>query len=103
MQDAPPFGPNSAIGNENRCSVLLFRQYNPDLSNPSTRTTQSTQTEPVEGIDVRVPLSRSRGHVLDILPERASSSLQLRVFGFGLLVDGDVGVGVFPDSKEVVI
>ena len=27
--------------------------------------------------------------------------LQLRVLGFGLLQDGDVGVGVFPEGEEV--
>jgi len=29
--------------------------------------------------------------------------LQLRVLRFGLLQDGDVGVGVFPESEEVVV
>jgi len=30
-------------------------------------------------------------------------SLQLRVFGFGFPEDGDVGIGVFPQSEEVLI
>jgi len=29
--------------------------------------------------------------------------LQLRVLGFGLLKDGDVGVGVFPEGEEVFV
>src|ERR1700756_4710442 len=29
--------------------------------------------------------------------------LQLRVLGFGLLQDGDVGVGVFPEGEEVFV
>src|SRR2546425_13266408 len=29
--------------------------------------------------------------------------LQLRVFRFGLLQDGDVGVGVFPEREEVLV
>jgi len=29
--------------------------------------------------------------------------LQLRVLGFGLFQDGDVGVGVFPEGEEVVV
>jgi hypothetical protein len=29
--------------------------------------------------------------------------LQLRVLAFGLLQDGDVGVGVFPNRKKVFI
>jgi hypothetical protein len=29
--------------------------------------------------------------------------IALRVLGFGLLVDGDVGVGVFPESKEIFV
>ena len=29
--------------------------------------------------------------------------LELGVFGFGLLQDGDVGIGVFPEGKEVLI
>jgi hypothetical protein len=29
--------------------------------------------------------------------------LQLRVLGFGLLKDGDVGVGVFPEGEEVLV
>src|SRR5436305_8341891 len=30
-------------------------------------------------------------------------SLQLRVLGFSLLQDGDVGIGVFPESEEVLV
>jgi hypothetical protein len=30
-------------------------------------------------------------------------SLQLRVLGFGLVQDGDVGVGVFPERQEILI
>jgi hypothetical protein len=29
--------------------------------------------------------------------------LQLGVFGFGLLQDGDVGVGIFPEAEEVLV
>ena len=29
--------------------------------------------------------------------------LQLRVFGFGVLQDGEVGIGVFPQRKEVLV
>jgi hypothetical protein len=29
--------------------------------------------------------------------------LQLRVLGFGLLQDGDVGVGVFPEREEIFV
>jgi hypothetical protein len=29
--------------------------------------------------------------------------LQLRVLGLGLLQDGDVGVGVFPEIREILI
>jgi hypothetical protein len=29
--------------------------------------------------------------------------LQLRVLGFGLLQDGDVGVGVFPELEEIFV
>lgn len=32
-----------------------------------------------------------------------SCSLQLGVFRFGLLQDGDVGVGLFPESEEVLV
>src|SRR3974377_933963 len=34
---------------------------------------------------------------------RLNCSLQLRVFRFGLLQDGDVGVGVFPECEEILI
>ena len=34
---------------------------------------------------------------------RPRSSLQFRVLGFGLLQDGDVGVGVFPEGEDVLI
>ena len=37
-----------------------------------------------------VLLTRTEG------PTMVSRSLQLRVFGLGLLQDGDVGVGIFP-------
>jgi hypothetical protein len=30
-------------------------------------------------------------------------SPQLRVFGLGLLQDGDVGVGVFPQREEIIV
>jgi hypothetical protein len=33
---------------------------------------------------------------------RRSVSLQLRVLRLGLLQDGDVGIGVFPDGEEVL-
>ena len=29
--------------------------------------------------------------------------LEVGVFGFGLLVDGNVGIGVFPESQEIFI
>jgi len=29
--------------------------------------------------------------------------LQLGVLGFGLLEDGDVGVGVFPEGEEILV
>ena len=32
-----------------------------------------------------------------------SESLQLRVLRLGLLKDGDVGVGVFPEGEEVLV
>ena len=34
---------------------------------------------------------------------KISGLLQLRVLGFGLLQDGDVGVGVLPEGKTVLI
>ena len=36
-------------------------------------------------------------------PELSAPLLQLRVLGLGLLQDGDVGVGVFPESEEFLI
>src|SRR5215470_567539 len=38
-----------------------------------------------------------------MLGEIRNQSLQLGVFGFGLLQDGDVEVGVFPEVKEILI
>ena len=35
--------------------------------------------------------------------EKYSSLLQLRVLDLGYLEDGDVGIGTFPDSKELRI
>jgi hypothetical protein len=35
--------------------------------------------------------------------ELSKKSLQLGVFGLGLLEDGDVGVGVFPEPKEILV
>jgi len=34
---------------------------------------------------------------------RRNGLLQLRVLGFGLLEDGDVGVGVLPEGEEVFV
>jgi hypothetical protein len=34
---------------------------------------------------------------------RPSDSLQLRVFRFGFLQDGDVGVGIFPQRKKIFV
>jgi hypothetical protein len=36
-------------------------------------------------------------------PGSLNTSLQLRVLRFGLLQDGDVGVGVFPEREKVLI
>ncbi len=35
--------------------------------------------------------------------EEESGLLQLRVLGFGLLQDGDVGVGIFPEGEEIFV
>src|SRR5215467_1584316 len=32
-----------------------------------------------------------------------NQSLQLGVFGFGLLQDGDVGIGVFPEGEQALV
>ena len=40
--------------------------------------------------------------VLTQIPTKRVVLLQLRVLGFGLLQDGDVGVGVFSQSKEAL-
>jgi hypothetical protein len=34
---------------------------------------------------------------------RGSALLELRVLGLGLLQDGDVGVGVFPECEEIFV
>ena len=36
-------------------------------------------------------------------PSQIAASLQLRVLGFGLLVNRDVGIGVFPEGEEIMI
>jgi hypothetical protein len=36
-------------------------------------------------------------------PGQSRPSPQLRVLGLGLLEDGDVGVGIFPQCEEVLI
>ena len=39
-----------------------------------------------------------------LVGEKATvDSLKACVFGFGLLVDGDVGVGVFPEGEKVFV
>src|SRR5271166_3655423 len=45
-----------------------------------------------------VPARGSKDHVCT-----AYRSPKLGVFGFGLLVDGNVGIGVFPESEEILI
>jgi hypothetical protein len=51
-----------------------------------------------------IPLVRTssggRLHVEQRLPYAPTGSLQLRVLRLGLLQDGNVGIGVFPDSEE---
>ena len=37
-----------------------------------------------------------------MLGENSNQSLHLRVLHLGLLQDGDVGVGVFPEGEEVL-
>ena len=37
------------------------------------------------------------------LSRGAQCSLQVRVLRFGLLQDGDVGVGVFPEGEEIFV
>ena len=41
--------------------------------------------------------------MLEALWGRTPELLQLRVFSLGLFVDGNVGVGVFPEGEEVLI
>jgi hypothetical protein len=41
--------------------------------------------------------------VKEVLGKIELHSLQLRVLGFCLLQDGDVGVGVFPEREEVFV
>src|SRR5271154_3587608 len=47
------------------------------------------------------------GQWANVTPQQAavqsSPSLQLRVLGLGLLKDGDVGIGVFPEREEILI
>ena len=47
--------------------------------------------------------SESSGHAMAHEHSRGFGLLQLRVLSFGLLVDGDVGIGVFPEGEEVLI
>src|SRR5271166_5693562 len=35
--------------------------------------------------------------------KRAGNSTQLRVFGLGLLQDGNIGIGVLPESEEILV
>jgi hypothetical protein len=56
-----------------------------------------TKTQHPNGIAVR---SRTSTHRINCEAER---SLQLCVLSLGLLQDGDVGVGVFPKSEEVLV
>ena len=44
-----------------------------------------------------------KGHPLGRKLKLTRFSLQLRVLRLGLLQDGDVGVGVFPEGEEVVV
>lgn len=43
------------------------------------------------------------GFTLDFQQMRSEALHQFRVFRFGLAVDGDVGVGGFPESEEALI
>src|SRR5271165_1735958 len=45
-----------------------------------------------------VPARGSKDHVCT-----AYRSPELGVFGFGLLVDGDFGIGVLPESEEILV
>jgi hypothetical protein len=51
----------------------------------------------------RPPKRRHRADGALIARLAGASLPQLRVFGLGLLQDGDIGVGVFPQREEVLI
>ena len=53
----------------------------------------SPPTQPLMIVDSGIMSGQGDGWLL----------LQLSVLSFGLLVDGDVGVGVFPEGEEVLI
>src|SRR5713226_5109592 len=48
-------------------------------------------------------LGRTTRHGQSPRSYRSEQLLQLRVLCFGLLQDGDVGVGVFPEREEILI
>src|SRR5215469_16244222 len=51
----------------------------------------------------RSPRSAGGGVGKKYLTTPALSEMQLRVFRLGLLQDGDVGIGVFPEVEEILI
>ena len=42
-------------------------------------------------------------HNLALLGARLAGLLQLRVLRFGLLQDGNIGIGIFPERKEILV
>jgi hypothetical protein len=55
------------------------------------------------GSNMAVSLARRSLGSWDPLLRVRKTLLQLRVLGFGLLQDGNVGIGVFPEGQEILV
>lgn len=55
-----------------------------------------------EGVDVQ---GRAGGGKVPIASSRVNQFglLEPRVFALSLLVDGDIGIGIFPESEEIIV
>jgi len=58
---------------------------------------------PHEGMGFRGGMAFLRHSLRWIRNDCLTSLLQPRILSFGLLQDGDVGVGVFPEGEEVLV
>jgi hypothetical protein len=94
-------------------SDVVIKKYGNHRLYDKARAQPSTLLQPVANClypgrvvghwEVEFQVARYLSRTTGLPPYQKLKLLQLRVFSFRLLVDRDVGVGIFPEGEEVLV